>query len=123
MAYSDSLPPGGRAFPPRDWPPWVSGLVALSAVTRAPGILLCLPLFVLIAQRDGVRSVRSWLPLLLAPLALAAFFSYLWWLTGDPLAAVHAQEHWTLPETGRQALIYPLVVIFFLISRLTSPIS
>ncbi len=97
-------PPGGRA---PSWPRRLAthglagALVALSAVTRAPGILLCLPLFVLIAQRDGVRSVRSWLPLLLAPLALAAFFGYLWWLTGDPLAAVHAQEHWNLPSRTR----------------------
>jgi hypothetical protein len=106
MAYSDSLfllLAVGAFLAAETRHPWISGaLVALSAVTRAPGILLCLPLFVLIAQRDGVRNVRSWLPLLLAPLALAAFFGYLWWLTGDPLAAVHAQEHWTLPEIGTQ---------------------
>jgi hypothetical protein len=102
MAYSDSLfllLAVGAFLAAESRHPWLTGvLVALSAVTRAPGILLCLPLFVLIAQRDGVRSVRSWLPLLLAPLALAAFFGYLWWLTGDPLAAVHAQQAWEPPD-------------------------
>ena len=107
MAYSDSLfllLAVGAFLAAETRRPWLAGtLVALSAVTRAPGILLCLPLFVLVVQRDGLRSARSWLPLLLAPLALAAFFGYLWWLTGDPLAAVHAQEHWTLPEVGAGA--------------------
>jgi Gpi18-like mannosyltransferase len=107
MAYSDSLflllAVGAflAAEARRHW--LAGGLVALAAVTRAPGILLCLPLFVLVVQRDGVRSVRSWLPLLLAPLALAAFFGYLWWLTGDPLAAVHAQEAWEPAEPASAA--------------------
>jgi hypothetical protein len=104
MAYSDSLfllLAVGAFLAAETRHPWISGaLVALSAVTRAPGILLCLPLFMLVLQRDGLRSLRSWLPLLLAPLALAGFFGFLWWLTGDPLAAVHAQEHWTVPDAA-----------------------
>jgi hypothetical protein len=102
MAYSDSLfllLAVGAFLAAETRRPWLSGaLVALAAITRAPGILLCLPLFVLVAQRDGLRAVRSWLPLLLAPLALAAFFGYLWWLTGDPLAAVTAQQAWEPPD-------------------------
>ncbi len=79
--------------------PWMAGIaVALAALTRAPGILLVLPLVVLYVQREGLRPTRAWMPLALAPLALGGFFAYLWWLTGDPLAPFTAQGYWDTPE-------------------------
>lgn len=79
--------------------PWLAGIAyALATLARPPGILLGLPLLILYLQRDGLRPTRSWVPLFLGPLALAVFFGYLWWLTGDPLAAGHAQQAWALPS-------------------------
>ncbi len=69
-------------------------------MTRAPGILLGLPLLVIYLQRDGLRPTRAWLPLALGPLALALFSGYLWWLTGDPMASIHAQAYWDLPAVS-----------------------
>jgi hypothetical protein len=78
---------------------WLAGIaLALATLTRAPGILLGLPLLMLIVERDGWRPSRAWLPLLLAPLALVGFYGYLWWLTGDPMAAISAQSFWRAPE-------------------------
>lgn len=78
--------------------PWLVGLLyALAVLTRAPGILLGLPLLVLYLQQDGLRPTRKWWPLALGPLALALFAGYLWWLTGDPLASINAQAYWDLP--------------------------
>ncbi len=75
--------------------PWLAGIaLALAALTRVPGILLLLPVVVLYIGRDGWRPTRDWIPLLLAPLALAGFFAYLWTITGDFLASFHAQEFW-----------------------------
>ena len=77
---------------------WAVGvLVLLATLTRPTGILLALPLLVLYAQRDGWRPTRAWLPLALAPIALAAWWAYLWWLTGDPMASLHAQSYWDIP--------------------------
>ena len=75
--------------------PWIAGIaLALATITRAPGLLLILPVVVLYIQRDGWRPTRSWIPLTLAPLALVGFFAYTWWLTGDPIAPVSAYAHW-----------------------------
>ena len=83
--------------------PWLAGfLFALATLTRAPGILLGLPLLLMLVERDGIRPTRAWIPLLLAPLALAIYFGYLWWLTGDPLAAVSAQSSWS-PDASAAA--------------------
>ena len=79
--------------------PWIAGIaVALATLTRAPGILLVLPLAVLYIQRDGLRPTKAWIPLVLAPLALGGFFAFLWRLTGDPLAPLTAQSYWDRPE-------------------------
>jgi hypothetical protein len=78
---------------------WIAGVaLALATLTRAPGILLALPLLLLIVERDGWRPSRAWLPLLLAPLVLLGFYAYLWWLTGDPLAPLSAQSYWREPD-------------------------
>jgi hypothetical protein len=81
--------------------PWLAGVgLALATLTRAPGILLALPLLLLFVQRDGWRPTRAWLPLLVAPIALAGWFVWLWWLTGDPMAAVSAQSYWDPPAAS-----------------------
>jgi hypothetical protein len=68
---------------------------ALATLARPPGILLGIPLLMAVAASpDGVPR-RAWTYLLLGPAALAAFAAYLWILTGDPLAFVHAQSAWT----------------------------
>jgi hypothetical protein len=80
--------------------PWIAGIaLALAALTRAPGLLLGLPLLVLYIERDGLRPTKSWIPLVLAPLALGGVFAYTWWLTGDPIAPVTAYENWKPVET------------------------
>ena len=79
---------------------WLAGIaLALATLTRVPGILLGLPLLMLIIERDGWRPTRAWLPLFLAPAVLLGFYGYLWWLTGDPMAAVSAQSYWNEPAS------------------------
>ena len=101
LAYSDSLfllLAVGAFLAAETKHPWLAGIAyALATLTRPPGILLGLPLLVLYIDRDGLRPTRSWVPLLLGPLALAAFFGYLWSLTGDPVATIAAQQAWGLP--------------------------
>ena len=88
---------------------WLAGIaLALATLTRVPGILLGLPLLMLIIERDGWRPTRAWLPLFLAPLVLVGFFGYLWWLTGDPLAAASAQSYWREPDPADPAAILPV---------------
>ncbi len=83
--------------------PWLAGLAfALATLTRAPGILHGLPLLLMLVEHDGIRPTRAWMPLLLAPLALAIYFGYQWWLTGVPLAAVSAQSFWS-PDVSAAA--------------------
>ncbi len=85
--------------------PWLAGAaLALATLTRAPGILLALPLLVLLIAEGGWRPTRAWLSLLLAPLALAGWFAWLGWLTGDPLAAISAQAYWEPVASGAQAV-------------------
>ena len=38
------------------------------------------------------------------PLALAGWFAWLGWLTGDPLAAISAQAYWEPVASGAQAV-------------------
>ncbi len=84
---------------------WLAGIaLALATLTRVPGILLGLPLLLLIIERDGWRPTRAWLPLVLAPMVLLGFFGYLWWLTGDPLAAVSAQSYWREPDAAEPSV-------------------
>jgi hypothetical protein len=56
--------------------------------------------------REGRRRPVDYLPLLLLPAAELAFFAYLGWRTGDPLAHLHAQERgW-----GRGVSALPIVM-------------
>lgn len=73
---------------------WLAGLLGgLGALTRAPGILLLLPLAVLFVE----RRERPWwriTSLLLIPAGLLTFMWHLHSRTGDALAFVHAQRGW-----------------------------
>ncbi len=90
---------------------WLAGIaLALATLTRAPGILLGLPLLLLIVERDGWRPTRAWLPLFLAPLVLLGFYGYLWWLTGDPTAPISAQSYWRLPD-ATEAIASPMASV------------
>jgi hypothetical protein len=64
---------------------------ALAVLTRPVGIAL-VPALAWRRWRTGARGVRPYLPLLLPPAAELAFFTFLFWRTGDPLAHLHAQE-------------------------------
>ena len=84
---------------------WLAGIaLALATLTRVPGILFGLPLLMLLVSQDGYRPTRRWLPFLLAPAVLLGHYAVLWWVTGDPLAAVSAQSYWhsdpVMDETG-----------------------
>ena len=70
-------------------------LYGLATLCRLPGLFLGVPLLALLLS-DGGRPARSWAWLLLGPLALAAFYGYLGWLTGDLLANLHAQATWDI---------------------------
>jgi hypothetical protein len=109
--------------------PWLAGAaLALATLTRAPGILLVLPLLVLYVQRDGWHATRSWLPLLLVPAALAGFLGYLWWLTGDPLAPFHAQQAWDPASSGgtspqdRVADVAPQAILVYWVGAIAATV-
>jgi hypothetical protein len=99
------------------WP--LAGIaMALASATRAPGILLLVPVAMFYfygprADKDPAarRGIRPRYPLrpdaawmLLAPLGLIAFSAYLQWKLGDAFAWQHAQEvfgrHSTDPFSG-----------------------
>ncbi len=66
-----------------------------AALTRLPGITLGLPLLLILVAADGWRPTRRWAMLAAGPVALGAFYAYLWSLTGDPLANLHGQDAWS----------------------------
>ena len=68
----------------------------LAALTRPNGILILVPLagLALASPGDLHARVRRLLPLGLIPAALAAFGAFLYHLSGDPLAWLHAQNAW-----------------------------
>ncbi len=100
-------------------------LVALATLARPTGILLILPLAVLYLQRDGWRPTRAMIPLVLAPLAWLAWFAYVWWLTGDPMAAFNAQDSWdtfyqaspdeVTPDDPRLLPQGPAILVYYLV--------
>jgi hypothetical protein len=69
---------------------------ALATLARPNGILIGLPLALLaLAGHPTVRVLAGRLvPLLLVPLALAAYCAYVYMLSGDALAWLSAQAHW-----------------------------
>jgi hypothetical protein len=78
--------------------PLMGLLYALATLTRLPGVLLGIALLVQLLMNDGRHEWRRWAWLLAGPVALAAFYGYLWHLTGDPLANLHGQAAWDAPQ-------------------------
>ncbi|HMM21736.1 MAG TPA: mannosyltransferase family protein [Selenomonadales bacterium] len=74
---------------------WWAGLfAALATLTRNIGILLVGFILLEIWQQRQRLAAFSTLSLLAAPAALIAFMGFNRYLTGDPLAFVHAQQRW-----------------------------
>jgi len=100
MSYTEGLFllfAAGAFFAAETRHPWWTGiLLSLAALTRVPGILLLLPIVVMYVGRDGLRPTRDWVPLLLPVLSVGLFLVYLWTVTGDLLAPLHAQDYWRL---------------------------
>lgn len=103
MAYSDSLflllTVAALLAAQRGRRGIAGGLGALAALTRLPGVLLCLPLLIVFLgedgrREDGRRFRPSWLWSLAPVLGLVAFFAYVGAVTGDPLAPLRAQAVW-----------------------------
>jgi hypothetical protein len=109
MSYTEGLFllfAGGAFLAAETRRPWTAGfLLAAAALTRVPGILLLLPLVVLYIGRDGLRPTRDWIPLFVAPLAVGVFLVYLWSVTGDLLAPLHAQDYWRASGPNAQAVV------------------
>ena len=119
MAYTDSLflVLTLAAFIAAERGRWglVGVLYALATLTRLPGLVLGIPLLVM-AFRDPRSRVRAALPLLLGPLALGAFTTYLWLRFGVWFAYLRAQSAWNNPTAtifggGLPAGTEPLVVL------------
>ncbi|MBA2432131.1 MAG: hypothetical protein H0V56_08455 [Chthoniobacterales bacterium] len=77
---------------------WIAGaLGGLAALTRSPGILLCVPLLIeYMAQRDyQLRRIRfDVAALALVPLCLAGLFLYFQWRFGNAFATRDSQAAW-----------------------------
>ncbi|HEV7763960.1 MAG TPA: hypothetical protein VGQ76_03060 [Thermoanaerobaculia bacterium] len=72
---------------------FLAGLLGgLAALTRAPGVLLILPLAITFFERRDRPLKACWL--LLVPAGTGVFMWHLWRVTGDPLAFVHVQKNW-----------------------------
>ena len=101
MAYTDSLflllSLSTVVAAQRGSYPLMSVLFALAALTRLPGIVLMVPLGVILVERHGWRLHRTWVWLASGPIALAGFFGFIIWLTGDVLADSRAQAVWNNP--------------------------
>jgi hypothetical protein len=73
-------------------------LLALATLTRLPGVIVLVPLAVLAAEQRRAGRPTTWVWLVSGPLALAGYFAFLWRLTGDPVAYIHAQGAWNRPH-------------------------
>jgi len=83
---------------------WTSGLLAAAAALARPfGIVAGIPLAIA-AWRARPRTSRALVALLPAPLALAAWLTYLYALTGDPVALVHGYTLGFAPRAPGQAV-------------------
>ena len=80
----------------RRW--WLAGAIGLLAsLTRVEGVLLAVPFAIewWSAYRENVAAgAKNLAPIVLIPLGLVLFMTYLWVLNGDPLYFSHVQSHW-----------------------------
>jgi Dolichyl-phosphate-mannose-protein mannosyltransferase len=90
-------------------------VAGLAALTRNTGVLLCVPLFLVYADRrrwklrgehlEWPQDVRlAWLGLV--PAGLIAYMGFLWWRVGDPLAFSTAQLAWA------RSFAWPFVTVW-----------
>jgi len=90
-------------------------VAGLAALTRNTGVLLCVPLFLLYAERrhwklrgehlEWPQDVRlAWLGLV--PAGLVAYMGFLWWRVGNPLAFSTAQLAWV------RSFAWPFVTVW-----------
>lgn len=78
-------------------PLFVSLLVGLATATRSVGIALVPPLMFYIYRSSSTGRVFAWRSVFCLPFSvwgLMAFMVYQWYEFDDPLAFVHAQDHW-----------------------------
>jgi hypothetical protein len=89
----------------RRW--WLGCAVGALAVLARPVGVALIPALAWRRYRERGLQPLAYLPLLLLPAAELAFFAYLYWQTGDPLAHFHAQVRgW-----GRGISVLPVVVV------------
>lgn len=95
---------------------WAGTWGGLAALARPNGILVAVPLGLLaLAGRPDARTlVHRIAALAPVPAALTSYCAYVYWLTGDPLAWLKAQQHWGysighLPWQQLQRLIERLI--------------
>jgi hypothetical protein len=93
-----------------------SVLGSLAVLTRPVGILIAPAIAWRVFQDEGRRF--SWrlvwrlTPVLLMPLALLGFQSYLWWRTGQPLATNAAEERgWSRSPNPLYVLALPIAAL------------
>lgn len=68
-------------------------IVALVTATRVTGVFL-IPVLLLMAWRKR-ESIRTLVTIaVISPLGIVAYMGYTWWLLGDPLAFLNAQDGW-----------------------------
>lgn len=98
MAYSESLflllVVGAFLAAERDRRAWAGVLLGLACLTRFQGLPLVLPVWLILARRDGWRPRPSQLWLLLGPLAAGGFLVYVNVLTGSASGYLNAQTAW-----------------------------
>ena len=87
---------------------WIAAILGiLACTTRVFGVLLLPALLIEIWQSK--RKIKNWYPLLLIPLGLVFYMTYLWKTVGDPLAFYHLQS--LIGEHRQQGIIlFPQVV-------------
>ncbi len=97
MGYADSLFLAGSVWAlllaeRRHW--WWAGVVAVVATSSRPnGFIAVVALIVMaLAARAGARAIVA--VALPSMIFLAAWCSYLWWATGDPLVFWSAKDAW-----------------------------
>ncbi len=85
---------------------WLAGLLAaLAALTRLTGLFLLPAIAILLWQARRRVPVWTWLALMIAPLAFAAFLLHLHAVTGDAFAFVHIQGAFARPASPTREAI------------------
>jgi hypothetical protein len=86
---------------------WWGCLAGAGAVLARPTGVALIPALGWRLWRSGERRPLAYAPLLLMPAAELAFFGFLWWRTGDPVANLSAEHRgW-----GRGASVLPVVLV------------